>query len=153
MGVQLIQTGIKCAKCGERFDVDTTPSLEPLPLTWCCDGCGGGGRKPSKYHNVPAEIDGVRFPSQREAKRYADLKLMERAGQIRKLQPQFSFSLVVNGQHICEYVADFMYMRIESGAERGEEMIVEDAKGVRTPEYKLKKKLMKACLGIEIIEV
>lgn len=147
-GVRLIQTGVKCAKCGNRFDVDTTPSLEPLPLTWCCDGCGGGGRKPSKYHNSPLEIDGHRFPSIHEAKRYGDLRMMERAKEIRELELQPPFSLDVNGLHICDYIADFRYKLGSSDV-----VVIEDAKGVRTPEFKIKSRLMKACLGIDVVEV
>jgi hypothetical protein len=76
------------------------------------------------------------------------LKALERAGRCRNLELQVRFPLEVNGQKICTYIADFRYE-----LERGEglwEHIVEDAKGVETPEFKIKKKLMKAIHGIEI---
>ena len=73
---------------------------------------------------------------------------MERAGTIRNLELQVRFNLVVNDQKICAYVADFQYERENKDGFWCN--IVEDAKGVETPEFKLKKKLMKACLGIEI---
>ena len=54
---------------------------------------------------------------------------------------------MVNDQKICAYIADFRYEREDKDGVW--HYIVEDAKGVETPEFKLKKKLMKACLGIE----
>ena len=102
--------------------------------------------KPNKYRNKPETVDGHRFPSQREAKRYGELKLLERAGVISKLRLQPKFDLVVNGVHICRYFGDFGY---HEGP--GQE-IIEDSKGYPTPEYKIKKALMLACLGINVKE-
>ena len=56
---------------------------------------------------------------------------------------------MVNNEKICAYIADFRYQKKNKDGEWYE--VVEDAKGVETPEFKLKKKLMKACLGIEIL--
>jgi hypothetical protein len=67
---------------------------------------------------------------------------------VRNLELQVRFALEVNGQKICTYIADFRYEKENANGDW--ETIVEDAKGVETPEFKLKKKLMKACLGIEI---
>lgn len=103
-------------------------------------------RKLRKYRNVPTVVDGIRFDSKREAARWSELKLLEKAGKIEDLQRQARYELRVNGALICHYNADFIY--IENG-----QRIVEDAKGVRTREYKLKKKLMKAVHGIDIVEV
>ena len=76
------------------------------------------------------------------------LKALERAGTIRDLKLQPRFKLHVNGQLICTYVADFEY---EKELKDGEWIsVVEDTKGVETPEFKLKKKLMKAVHGVEI---
>jgi hypothetical protein len=99
-----------------------------------------------KYRNVPTEVDGILFASKREARRWSELRLMERAGYITELQRQVRFPLDVNGQPICHYVCDFQYRR-------NGELVVEDSKGVRTPEYKLKAKLMKAVHQIQIVEV
>lgn len=102
----------------------------------------------SKYHNVPTEIDGERFDSKSEARRYGELRLLERAGEIRELELHPQFSLVVNGRKVATYEADFAYSRQDG------RRVVEDVKGgVRTAAYVLKKKLMRACLGIEIVEV
>lgn len=97
----------------------------------------------SKFGAKPTFIDGVRFPSKLEALRYADLKFQERAGLIRdlKLQPKFELQpkyTNANGDKIraITYVADFSYFDVERGCQ-----VVEDAKGVKTEVYKLKKKL------------
>lgn len=99
-----------------------------------------------KYRAVPTTIDGKKFASKKEAHRYVELKLLNRAGKVHDLRCQVSFTLNVNGEHICRYVADFVYFN-----DKGEK-IVEDVKGFLTKEYKLKKKLMKAIHDIEIRE-
>jgi len=104
-------------------------------------------QKPSKYQNKPVELNGIRFASQREAARYSELRLLERAKDISLLRLQVRHPLRVNGRLICTYVSDFEYYGNGTG------LIVEDAKGVKTPVYKLKKKLMKAICGIDIQEV
>ena len=104
------------------------------------------GRSVSKYRNSPAWVDGIRFASKREAARYGQLLLMVRANTITDLRLQVPYEINVNGQHICRYVADFVYRR-------GTEEIVEDSKGHRTREYILKRKLMAAVHGINIAEV
>jgi len=100
----------------------------------------------AKYRNKKTTIDGRSFDSKLEAGRYVALKRMQEAGLISGLCCQVSFSLEINGQLICRYVADFVYRDCDG------KQIVEDAKGVRTRDYILKKKLMRACLGIELVE-
>ena len=100
-----------------------------------------------KYKAKPTIFDGIRFASKSEAKRYAVLKLLQDAGEIRDLKTQYSIAIDVNGKHICNYVADFHYYT-KTGRP-----VVEDVKGFRTPVYKLKKKLVEAVHGIEIREV
>ena len=90
--------------------------------------------------------DGLWWASQAEYRRWRELQVLEAAGAIGNLRRQVGYPLEVNGQKICRYVADFVYE--QAGAE-----IVEDVKGFRTPEYKLKAALMKACYGVEIREV
>jgi hypothetical protein len=101
----------------------------------------------SKYHAIKTEVDGIVFASKREASRYSELKLLEAAGEIFDLKLQPKFPIVVNKQKICTYIADFEY-ELSDGTK-----ITVDVKGVKTPVYRLKKKLMKACFGIEITEV
>ncbi|MGE0131903.1 MAG: DUF1064 domain-containing protein [Blastocatellales bacterium] len=101
--------------------------------------------KRNKFHAVPADRDGIRFHSKLEAGRYGELRTLERAGVIKDLRLQVDYSLAVNGLLIAVYRADFVYL--ENGKE-----IVEDSKGFRTREYLMKKKLMLALYGIEILE-
>jgi hypothetical protein len=110
--------------------------------------------KATKMRNVPTPVDGIVFASKWEAHRWTELRLEEKAGLVRKLERQRPFALVVNERHVCDYIADFVYERLERFAS-GEswQRVVEDAKGFRTEKYRLKKKLMRACLGIEIHEV
>lgn len=102
----------------------------------------------TKYHAQPVEIDGIRFASKAEGRRYSQLKLMERAGEICSLVLQPKYPLVVGEQHIATYRGDFFYVDCGTG-----KFILEDVKGVRTPVYKLKKKLVEALYGISITEV
>lgn len=128
------------------------------------------GERPKrhKYGAVPTEVDGIRFASKKEARRYQELRLLEKAGEIAALELQPRFALIAvpvsdqptlkRGDSVCmvgralgvkvgEYRADFRY------TERGRGDIVEDVKGVRTPVYRLKKKMVEAQYGIEIREV
>jgi dsDNA-binding SOS-regulon protein len=66
----------------------------------------------SKYGAVRTEVDGISFASKKEARRYSELKLLERAGEIADLQLQPRFPLTVNGVRVCTYVADFQYRDI-----------------------------------------
>jgi hypothetical protein len=100
----------------------------------------------SKYHAIRVEVDGIVFASKAEARRYGELKLAELSGSVSALELQPKFPLIVNGKKISTYIADFRY--IENGR-----TVVEDVKGVRTPVYRLKKKMVEAQYGIEIVEV
>jgi hypothetical protein len=99
----------------------------------------------SKYRNVPTWVGGIRFASRKEAARWQELKVLEKAGLITNLVRQVRFPLVINGEKICVYVADFTYR--ENGA-----AIVEDVKGTRTELYKTKSKMMWAIYRIQIRE-
>ncbi len=102
----------------------------------------------SKYRAVPTVINGIRFASKKEAKRYGELLLLEKAGKISDLKLQPRIRCVVNGEKVCDYVADFFYV------DRTHPMraVYEDAKGFKTPVYRLKRKLVHACTGLDIIE-
>lgn len=88
--------------------------------------------------------------SQLESRRCTELHLMQKGGLIRDLEahPQPRFRLDVNGIHICTIVPDFRYTDCESEA-----VVVEDAKGIATAEWKLKRRLLWALHGVEVIEV
>ena len=100
----------------------------------------------SKYRAVRTTVNGLEFASQKEARRYQALLLLERAGQIRDLELQPRFPCRVNDLLVCTYVADFRYS--ENGA-----WIVEDVKGMKTDVYRIKAKLVKALYGITIREI
>lgn len=117
-----------------------------------------------KYGNTKVIADGIQFDSKREAARYQELRLLERAGVISFLQRQAKFQLIPN-----QYApSDETYTK---GPRKGQrkpgkllehecfcyiqngETVVEDAKGYRTEVYKIKKKLMLERYGIQIREV
>jgi hypothetical protein len=101
----------------------------------------------SKFDNIKTVVDGIKFASKKEAKRYGELKMLERAGEIFDLQLQPRFGLIVERKKICTYVGDFQYVTKDGRP------VVEDAKGFKTPEYKLKAKLFEAVIGFPIREV
>ncbi len=101
----------------------------------------------SKYGNKKITIDGITFDSQKEGKRYRDLKLLERAGLIANLELQPRYDITIDGTYVAHYKADFRYTDLEK-----QKRVVEDVKGVRTPEYRLKKKLVEALYRGTIIE-
>lgn len=96
----------------------------------------GGVRK---YRNTPVVVDGIRFDSKGEARRWGDLNFLQRANHISDLKRQVTFDLGV-----CKFRADFTY--VQNGA-----LVVEDFKGVITPEFRIKAKLMKQVHGIEVV--
>lgn len=96
-----------------------------------------------KYNAKRTMVDGLHFASQREAKRYKELKLLQLAGQISELKLQVRYKLV----QTVTYVADFEYIDNKKQAK-----VTEDVKGFRTALFKRKKKLMKEQHGIEILE-
>ena len=105
-------------------------------------------RRPNKYFAKKTLAFGEKFDSKWEAERFGQLKAMERAGVVEQLERQVKYELKVNDVKICNYIADFTYLLIEEDG--SSKYIVEDAKGVLTPEFKLKKKLMLAIHNIDI---
>lgn len=109
----------------------------------------------TKYNNKKITVDGQKFDSKKEARRYQELKLLEKAGEIHDLRTQVKFVLIHSqrdeetGKVIereCSYKADFVY-------EEDGKTVVEDVKGYRTKEYIIKRKLMLYRYGIRIREV
>ena len=105
-------------------------------------------KKSSKFGAKKTIVDGITFDSKWESERYGQLKAMERGGIVTDLELQVKYDIVINDIKICKYIADFVYKEESPNGEIKE--IVEDAKGFETPEFKLKKKLMKAVHGIDI---
>lgn len=98
--------------------------------------------KKSKYNNIRTIIDGIKFDSAGEADRYMELKILEKAGEIKGLERQIPFiisnSVQWEGKTLkaIKYVSDFRYHDNNTGRE-----VVEDFKGKRTALYILKRSL------------
>ena len=129
----------------------------------------GWRRNGTKYNATKVTIDGHTFDSKKESNRYTELKLLERSKVISDLRLQVEFELLPN-QYITKkrygkngkplkdkkmllerrvvYRADFVYTLNETG-----ETVVEDVKGVRLPEYVLKRKMFLYKYGIPIHEI
>ena len=121
-------------------------------------------KRPHKYRAVRTEVDGIAFHSKAEARRYGELKLLEKAGEIRylRLQPEFplysSIDLAIHEDSdplkLGVYRGDFAYERLIGRRSDGENVwgpqIVEDVKGIDTPLSKWKRKHVKAQYGIDV---
>lgn len=121
----------------------------------------------SKYGAVKTTVDGITFHSAKEARRYQELLLLGKAGEIRELELQPRFSLMVERNdwrdffpiHLGEYRADFQYWERERwlvGQPQQAEswkLVVEDVKGFKTPLYRWKKRHVEAQYGIQIREI
>ena len=90
----------------------------------------------NKFNAKKTECLGILFDSKWEAERYGQLVMLQRA------------NIVINEQKVCTYIADFTYYEINQDG--SEEFIVEDAKGLETAVFRLKKKLMKIVNDLEI---
>jgi hypothetical protein len=117
----------------------------------------------SKYNVSPdtreRTVDGIIFPSMKQAKRYAELKLLEKQGLIRglELEPEYEIHIrsceTGQAQKVCSYFADFAYFETANGNGGPRTIrVVEDVKGYQTQMYRLKKKMVKAQYGITIRE-
>lgn len=124
----------------------------------------------NKYHNIKTKtFSGQVYDSRKEARRAMELKLLQRAGEIKDLREQVKYVLIPaqyetieryskKGERLkdglkliereCSYVADFVYTDVKTG-----NTVVEDTKGVRTKEYIIKRKLMLYAHGIRIKEI
>lgn len=106
--------------------------------------------KPRKYRNKKVIIDGITFDSKLEAKRWGELCLLARAGEIQELERQVRYPLRVNGCLVCTLVVDFRYQT------RAGTLVLEDTKSpatARERSYRIKKKLLMALTGLDITEV
>jgi len=116
----------------------------------------------NKYGAKKTVVDNITFASKKEADRYCQLKLLEKAGEIRNLELQPRYDLAVKGVKLGFYKADFRYEEtwpltviLKHNHTRKLEawkLVIEDCKGFKTPIYRLKKKLLLALHGIDIYE-
>lgn len=141
------RSGVAVAQLAERRDVapavvGSSPTGHPR------------APKPSKFGNVKTVVDGVKLDSKREAKRFRELNLLFKAGDIDTLARQVQYRLPGG----VVYVADFVYRQLipvpsEYAGAIKIVWVVEDAKGHRTREFINKKKQMKSQHGIDVVEV
>lgn len=120
-------------------------------------------RKPNKYHNQHESVGGIKFHSKKEARRYRQLMVMLKAGEISdlRLQPQFTLQesyVTPQGGRVraVKYVADFSYQRpVREGADTRWEAVVEDVKSraTKTAQYEVKRKWFRAKYGFDVTEV
>ena len=104
------------------------------------------GKRRNKYSAESSWINGIRFASKAEARYYMTLKLRERLGEVTDVKLQEPFTILgPKGQVVCVWRADFTFWDVKEKRRR-----VIDVKGVQTPLFKLKKKLVEAFLGITI---
>jgi len=124
------------------------------------------GKKPekaSKMRNIPDTRGNIKFQSRKEARRYDELMLLLKAGDIKDLKLQQDCTLqeaytTPEGKRVraIRYVADFTYYRRTAPDTYGYEhwvYVVEDAKGRRLETYKIKKKMFREKMGFDITEV
>ena len=110
--------------------------------------------KQPKYGNHKVIVDGEKVAdSKHEYRRLCELKVLQRAGEIKDLQLQVKYQLIPS-QKICgktergvSYIADFVYWT------KNDKFICEDAKGHRTDAYIIKRKMMKLIHNIDVVEV
>ena len=103
----------------------------------------------SKYGNTKIRVDGRLLDSKAEAARWQELQLLERAGEITELERQVEYELIPKqkGERAAKYIADFRYIDHDG------KTVVEDTKGVKTPVWIIKRKLMLRVHGIRVREV
>jgi len=99
----------------------------------------------NKYSNIKDEVYGIKFDSRRESRRYLELLAHERIGEIQDLELQPVYEFRINGKLMFKYIADFRYKSNIDGL-----VHIEDVKGVRTPVFNQKKKIIEANYGIKI---
>ena len=100
---------------------------------------------------IDRTIDGLTFDSKKEAIRYAELKLFERAGLIELLETQPSWIVAINGHRLCRYTADFMYLDVKTGL-----TVIEETKSSGTAKdaaYRIRKRAAELAHGIKIVEI
>lgn len=108
--------------------------------------------KLGKYNSRGVRLDGVFFHSEAEGNRYLQLKVMEAAGLIARIEKQVPYAVSIDGSHICNYIADFRYFILDEGGGT-KAIVIEDVKGQRTAEFILKKKMVEAKHKISVIEL
>jgi hypothetical protein len=110
-----------------------------------------------KYRAQPTVVDGIRFDSKKEARRWQELNLLKKAGKVDGIILQPRFLIEVNGTPVkirserypngrkVVYVADFSYWDVDE-----QDRVIEDVKGMDTPVSRLKRALVEAIYGYQV---
>lgn len=101
----------------------------------------------NKMRNIRTEYNGRTYDSHAEARRAEELDTLKMYGDIVEVIPQFPMPIFINDIKVCTYFADFKVTYKDGRIE------YEDVKGFKTAMYKLKKKMVKAYYGIDILEI
>tara|TARA_R110000868_G_scaffold317064_1_gene577912 strand:+ start:154 stop:456 length:303 start_codon:yes stop_codon:yes gene_type:complete len=96
-----------------------------------------------KFRAIPTELDGIKFASKKEARRYRELRLLEKSGELLFFLRQVPFHLPANVKYVCDFLCFW----------QDDTVTVEDVKGIKMPMYVLKKKQVEAIYPIKIMEV
>lgn len=96
-----------------------------------------------KFRAIPTELDGIKFSSRKEAKRYRQLELLKKSGELLFFLRQVPFHLAGNVKYVCDFLCFW-----KDGT-----VTIEDVKGIKTPMYIFKKKQVEATYPVSITEV
>lgn len=96
-----------------------------------------------KFRAIATELDGIKFASKKEAKRYRELKILQQSGELLFFLRQVPFHLPANVKYICDFLCFW-----DDGT-----VTIEDVKGIKTPMYILKKKQLEVIYPIRITEL
>ena len=96
-----------------------------------------------KFRAIPTELDGIKFASRKEAKRYRELRLLEKSGELLFFLRQVPFHLPANVKYVCDFLCFW----------KDETVTIEDVNGIKTSLYILKKKQVEATYPVKIMEV
>jgi hypothetical protein len=96
-----------------------------------------------KFRAIPTELNGIKFASRKEAKRYRELRLLEKSGELLFFLRQVPFHLPGNVKYVCDFLCFW----------KDSDITIEDVKGIKMPMYVLKKKQVEAIYPVKITEV
>lgn len=102
-----------------------------------------GSNLKHKFNAKPCELDNIKFSSQKERKRYQELKILKSAGEVIFFLMQVPFHLPGKVKYICDFIVFW-----DNG-----DITIEDTKGVKTPQYITKKKIVESLYPIKILEI
>lgn len=128
---------------GSRSGAAAGRNGPPSAATGARPGSAAGAGRRGKFNANGRHINGTWFASEAEAERFLQLQEMLEAGKIGDLRVQVHFDLVVNNAKICGYRSDFAYWVLDEQGRPTRE-VIEDVKGMETPEFKIKLKLFNA---------